>query len=166
VAGALAQVRSELGPVRILVNNAATWVIKFFKDTTPAEAEHIFSVTVTGTMNLTRVALPDLTAKPGGRIVNIISASGRTGEAYMSVYAGAKAAVVGLTKSLAKEVGRYGTTVNGVSPGTTNTPGSAAFIKSVGGEDSWPRPTRWVAWASRRTSPTLSSSSLRRCPTG
>lgn len=135
VADALAQVRSELGPVRILVNNAATWVIKLFKDTTPAEAERIFSVTVTGTMNLTRAALPDLTASPGGRIVNIISDSGRTGEAYMAVYAAAKSALVGLTKSVAKEVGRFGTTVNGVSPGTTNTPGSAAFIESVGGEE-------------------------------
>lgn len=134
VADALAQVRSELGPVRILVNNAATWVIKLFKDTTPAEIDRIFSVTVTGTMNLTRATLPDLTAAPGGRIINIISDSGRTGEGYMAAYAAAKSALIGLTKSLAKEVGRFGTTVNGVSPGTTNTPGSAAFIESVGGE--------------------------------
>jgi NAD(P)-dependent dehydrogenase (short-subunit alcohol dehydrogenase family) len=52
----------------------------------------------------------------------------------MAAYAAAKAALVGFTKSLAKETGRAGTTVNGVSPGTTNTPGSAAFIESVGGE--------------------------------
>lgn len=135
VADALARVRSELGPVRILVNNAATWVIKLFKDTTPAEAERIFSVTVTGSMNMTRACLGDLTGEPGGRVVNIISDSGRTGEAFMAVYASAKAALVGFTKSIAKETGRYQTTVNGVSPGTTNTPGASAFIDSVGGEE-------------------------------
>ena len=134
VEAGLEQVRAELGPVRILVNNAATWVIKLFADTTPAEIERIFAVTVTGTMNMTRATLADLTASPGGRIVNVISDSGRTGEAWMTAYAAAKAALVGFTKSLAKETGRAGTTVNGVSPGTTNTPGSAAFIEGVGGE--------------------------------
>lgn len=134
VEDAVAQSRAELGPVNIVVNNAATWVIKRFQDTTPEEIQRIFDVTVTGTMNVTRAALGDLTAAPGGRIVNIISDSGRTGEASMAAYAAAKAALVGLTKSVAKEVGRFGTTVNGVSPGTTSTPGSAAFIDSVGGE--------------------------------
>jgi NAD(P)-dependent dehydrogenase (short-subunit alcohol dehydrogenase family) len=134
VEDAFAQARRELGRVDIVVNNAATWVIKLFKDTTPAEVDRIFNVTVTGTMNVTRAALPDVTAAPGGRIINIISDSGRTGEAYMAAYAAAKAALVGLTKSVAKEVGRFQTTVNGVSPGTTNTPGSSAFIESVGGE--------------------------------
>jgi len=134
VAAGLDRVRAEFGPVRILVNNAATWVIKLFADTTPEEIERIFAVTVTGTMNMTRAALPDLTASSGGRVVNVISDSGRTGEAWMTAYAAAKAALVGFTKSLAKETGRAGTTVNGVSPGTTNTPGAAAFIEGAGGE--------------------------------
>jgi NAD(P)-dependent dehydrogenase (short-subunit alcohol dehydrogenase family) len=127
-------VRAELGPVRLLVNNAATWVIKPFAETTPEEIDRIFAVTVTGTMNMTRAVLADLTAAPGGRVVNVISDSGRTGEAWMAAYASAKAALVGFTKSLAKETGRAGTTVNGVSPGTTNTPGAASFIESAGGE--------------------------------
>lgn len=53
----------------------------------------------------------------------------------MAAYAGAKAALMGFTKSLAKEVGGKGTTVNGASPGTTETPGSAAFIESAGGAE-------------------------------
>ena len=134
VAGAVDHVHGELGPPGIVVNNAATWVIKLFKDTTEPEINGIFDVTVHGAMNLTRAALTDVTGEPRGRIVNIISDSGRTGEAYMAAYAAAKAALTGFTKSLAKEVGRFGTTVNGVSPGTTNTPGSSAFIESVGGE--------------------------------
>jgi NAD(P)-dependent dehydrogenase (short-subunit alcohol dehydrogenase family) len=130
----LAQVRRELGPVNVVVNNAAVWVIKLFKDTSSQEIDRIFNVTVTGTMNMTRAALPDVTASPGGRFINVISDSGRSGEAYMAAYASAKAALIGFTKSIAREVGRFGTTVNGVSPGTTKTPGSAEFIEKVGGE--------------------------------
>lgn len=135
VGQAVAQIQAGLGPVRILVNNAAMWAIKPFKDTTPAEIDRIFAVTVTGSMHMTRAALTDLCANPGGRVVNIISDSGRTGEHSMAAYAGAKAALMGFTKSLAKEVGRAGTTVNGVSPGTTETPGSASFIESAGGAE-------------------------------
>jgi NAD(P)-dependent dehydrogenase (short-subunit alcohol dehydrogenase family) len=127
-------IAAQLGPIRILVNNAATWAIKPFEDTTPAEIDRIFGVTVIGAMNVTRSALTDICAEPGGRVVNIISDSGRVGEAHMAAYASAKAALVGFTKSLAREVGRQGVTVNGVSPGTTVTPGSADFIAQVGGE--------------------------------
>jgi NAD(P)-dependent dehydrogenase (short-subunit alcohol dehydrogenase family) len=130
----LTYIAAQLGPIRILVNNAATWAIKPFEDTTPPEIERIFGVTVIGAMNVTRSALTDLRAEPGGRVVNIISDSGRVGEAHMAAYASAKAALVGFTKSLAREVGRQGVTVNGVSPGTTVTPGSADFIAQVGGE--------------------------------
>jgi NAD(P)-dependent dehydrogenase (short-subunit alcohol dehydrogenase family) len=127
-------IAAQLGPIRILVNNAATWAIKPFEDTTPAEIDRIFGVTVIGAMNVTRSALTDICAEPGGRVVNIISDSGRVGEAHMAAYASAKAALVGFTKSLAREVGRQGVTVNGVSPGTTVTPGSTDFIAQVGGE--------------------------------
>jgi NAD(P)-dependent dehydrogenase (short-subunit alcohol dehydrogenase family) len=131
---ALATVREQVGPVSILVNNAAAWEIKLFADTTADEAARVVSVTLIGTMNLIRAALPDLIANRG-RIVNIASDSARTGEHSMSVYAAAKAGVIGLTKSVAKEVGRKGVTVNAVSPGTTATPGSSAFIDAVGGAD-------------------------------
>jgi len=130
----VACVTAQLGPIRILVNNAATWAIKPFSDTAPGEVDRIFGVTVMGAMHVTRAVLAGLCAEPGGRVVNIISDSGRVGESHMAAYASAKAALSGFTKSLAKEVGRQGVTVNGVSPGTTVTPGSAGFIESVGGE--------------------------------
>lgn len=136
----LASVREAYGPLRIVVNNAATWVVKSFPDTTQADVERIFAVTVYGSMNVTRAALPDLTSEPGGRVVNVISDSGRTGEPYMAAYASAKAALMGLTKSVAREVGRKGTTVNGVSPGTTQTPGGADFIEKAGGAEKLARP--------------------------
>src|SRR5438132_3230012 len=134
VEAAIALVRAELGPVSILVNNAATWVVKEFKETTSAEVERVIDVTLIGTINVTRAALPDVIERRG-RIINTISDSARTGERHMSVYAAAKAGLMGLTKSLAKELGRDGVTVNGVSPGTTSTPGSSAFIEAAGGPE-------------------------------
>jgi len=134
VRAGLAAVREQLGPVSVLVNNAATWTIKKFADTTADEARRVVDITLIGTMNVMRAALPDL-LETRGTIVNIASDSARTGEHSMSVYAGAKAGVIGVTKSVAKEVGREGVRANVVAPGTTVTPGSSAFIEQVGGAD-------------------------------
>ena len=131
---AMERLHAQLGQVSILVNNAATWVVKEFKDTTPAEVDRVLGVTLIGTINVTRAALPDVLERRG-RIINTISDSARTGERFMSVYAAAKAGLIGLTKSLAKEVGGQGVTVNGVSPGTTSTPGGSAFIQAAGGPE-------------------------------
>lgn len=131
---ALTSVREQLGPVSVLVNNAATWTIKKFQDTTAEETRRVVDVTLIGTVNVMRAALPDL-LETKGRIVNVASDSARTGEHSMSVYAGAKAGVVAITKSVAQEVGRKGVRANVVAPGTTQTPGSAAFIEQVGGPD-------------------------------
>src|ERR1700730_10259856 len=130
----IALVRSEVGPISILVNNAATWVVKEFMETTPAEVERVVGVTVVGTINVPRGALPDVRERRG-RVINTISDSARTGERFMSVYAAAKAGLIGLAKSLAREVGGQGVTVNGVSPGTTSTPGGSAFIEAAGGPE-------------------------------
>jgi NAD(P)-dependent dehydrogenase (short-subunit alcohol dehydrogenase family) len=134
IQAAISQLHSELGPISVLVNNAAAWVVKEFKDTTPAEVERVVGITLIGTINVTRAALPDVVERRG-RVINTISDSARTGERFMSVYAAAKAGLIGLTKSLAKEVGGSGVTVNGVSPGTTSTPGGSAFIEAAGGPE-------------------------------
>ena len=134
VDAAMERLHAQLGQVSILVNNAATWVVKEFKDTTPAEVDRVLGVTLTGTINVTRAALPDVIERRG-RIINIISDSARTGERFMSVYAAAKSGLIGLTKSIAKEVGAKGVMVNGVSPGTTSTPGGSGFIEAAGGPE-------------------------------
>ncbi|HEY4005472.1 MAG TPA: SDR family oxidoreductase [Pseudonocardia sp.] len=130
----LAEVREQLGPVSVLVNNAGAWTIKKFADTTDDEARRVVDITLLGAITVMRAALPDL-LETQGRIVNIASDSARTGEHSMAVYAGAKAGVIAVTKSLAKEVGRKGVRANVVAPGTTVTPGSSAFIEQVGGAD-------------------------------
>jgi NAD(P)-dependent dehydrogenase (short-subunit alcohol dehydrogenase family) len=130
----LAVIRSALGPVAHLVNNAATWSVKPFADHTPTEIDRVIGVTLTGTMAVTQAALADIVAQAGS-IVVISSDGARIGERYMSVYAAAKAGLIGLTKSLAREVGRYQVNVNAIAPGTTNTPGSAGFIEQAGGQE-------------------------------
>jgi len=134
VAAGLTDVRAELGPVSILVNNAAAWAVKPFAEHTAEEIDRVVRVTLTGTMAVTQAALPDIVAGSGS-IVIISSDGARIGERYMSVYAAAKSGLLGLAKSLAREVGRDGVRVNAVAPGTTNTPGGAGFIEQAGGAD-------------------------------
>jgi len=121
--------------VDILVNNAARWTIKLFKDLSPEEYDSDIRVTLYGTLYCTRAVLDGMITQRYGRVVNLISDAGRIGEPYLTVYSAAKAGVAGFTKALAKEVARYNITVNGVAPGTTNTPGAADFINSAGGEE-------------------------------
>lgn len=133
VAAGLQAVHERLGTVSTLVNCAATWVIKSFAETTEEEQRRVVDVTLNGTMSVTRAVLPDVVAQRG-RIVTIISDGARVGERGMSVYASAKAGLLGMTKSVAQEVGRDGVRVNGIAPGTTITPGSAVFVDQVGAE--------------------------------
>jgi NAD(P)-dependent dehydrogenase (short-subunit alcohol dehydrogenase family) len=130
----LAAVRDGLGPVKHLVNNAATWAVKSFADHTPAEIDRVIGITLTGAMAVTQAALPDI-VEQRGTIVVISSDSARIGERYMSVYAAAKAGLLGFTKSVAREVGRNGVRVNAIAPGTTNTPGGSGFIEQAGGAE-------------------------------
>lgn len=134
VSAALDRVHDGLGPVSVLVNNAAMWTVKLFADHSDAEQRRIVDVTLNGPMTVTRAVLPDVVASRGS-IVTIISDGARVGEAYLSVYAAAKAGLLGMTKSVARETGRYGVRVNGVAPGVTVTPGSTEFIASAGGPE-------------------------------
>jgi NAD(P)-dependent dehydrogenase (short-subunit alcohol dehydrogenase family) len=132
VVAGLAAIRAELGPVSILVNNAAAWAVRPFADHTAHEIDTVVGVTLTGSMIVTQEALADISARSGS-IVFISSDGARIGERSMAVYAAAKSGLLGLAKSLARELGRDGVRVNAVAPGTTNTPGGAGFIEQAGG---------------------------------
>jgi NAD(P)-dependent dehydrogenase (short-subunit alcohol dehydrogenase family) len=123
------------GRVDILVNNAAVWTSKLFKDLTPQDYDKDIHVTLYGTLHCSRAVLDAMTEQKYGRIVNLISDAGRVGEPYLSIYSASKGGVAAFTKALAKEVGRYNITVNGIAPGVTNTPGSAGFIEAAGGAE-------------------------------
>ncbi len=124
----------EFGGVDILVNNAAVWNIKLFKDTVPSDWMREININVVGVLNCIHNVLPHMIEKKGGRIVNIASDAGRIGEPWLATYSGTKGYVISLSKALAKELGRYNITVNCVSPGVTKTPGAQKFIESVGEE--------------------------------
>ena len=131
---AVAATLAEFGQLDILVNNAAAWTIKLFKDLTPADYERDIGVSLIGTMIMTRAAYDVMREQGRGCVVNMISDSGRVGEPFMVAYGAAKAGVIGFTKGFAKEAARYGIRVNAVSPGTTKTPGAQPVIDQWGGE--------------------------------
>ena len=110
------------GGLDILVNNVGWTPNEPFATSAPPTWRRIVDVNYVGTLNCTHAALAAMVARGGGRIVNIASDAARIGTPREAVYAGAKAAVIGFSKSLAAEVARHGITVNVVSPATVDTP--------------------------------------------
>jgi NAD(P)-dependent dehydrogenase (short-subunit alcohol dehydrogenase family) len=125
----------DFGTADILVNNAAIWTIKWFQDMEPADYDRDIGVVLFGTLTMTRAVYDTMREQRSGAIVNMISDSARIGEPMVSVYAAAKGGVMAFTKTLAREAGRFGIRVNGVSPSTTRTPGSEGMIDKWGGEE-------------------------------
>lgn len=122
VRAAVAKAAAELAPVTILVNNAGMAgpggqlrPRENFWEEDPANWDRYVGTNFYGVLNCCHAALPAMVEAKKGRIVNIVSDSGRIGEPRLAVYAGAKAGANGFTKSLAKETGRYGVTCNAVS---------------------------------------------------
>lgn len=115
VAGAVERVERELGPIDVLVNNAAATQRKPFLETTPEEWALQVDVTVTGTLRITQAVARGMTKRGSGAIVNLMGDSGRVGESGLLVTGTTRASTVGLTRSLAKELARYGIRANCVS---------------------------------------------------
>ena len=104
-----------------LVNNAAISQIKLFTDLTPEDWRRMFAVNVDGVFNCTQAVLGGMISEKSGTIVNISSMWGQVGASCEVSYSAAKAAVIGMTKALAKEVGPSGVRVNCVCPGVIDT---------------------------------------------
>ena len=114
-------IKSILGEVDVLVNNAGAGKQIMFQDISPELWRETFAVNVDGTFNCCRSAIGDMIRKKSGRIINVSSIWGVTGASCEVHYSAAKAAVIGLTKALAKELGPSGITVNCVAPGVIDT---------------------------------------------
>jgi len=114
---------NRLGGLDILVNNVGWDVAQKFWETTEEFRQKIIDINYKGPVNCCFNAVQHMIENQSGRIVNIASDAGRVGSSGETVYSGCKGGVIAFTKSLAREVARYGINVNCVCPGPTDTPG-------------------------------------------
>ena len=116
-----------VGRVDILVNNAGISLIKQLQDTSYEEFSHLFAVNMGSAFLCSREASKGMISRQSGLIVNISSVWGEVGGSCESVYSASKAAMLGFTKALAKELGYSGVRVNSISPGVVDTAMNAHF---------------------------------------
>lgn len=128
---AVAEAKAYLGEIDILVNCAAISSFSLFTDITAEEWNRIFAVNVNGFFYYTRAVLPGMISKKQGRIINISSMWGSVGASCEVHYSATKAAVDGMTRALAKEVGPSGITVNAVAPGVISTDMNASLSEDT-----------------------------------
>lgn len=127
VAALFQNVRTSLGEPDILVNNAGIAEQKLFTDVTATEWDEMMAVHVRGAFLCCKAALPHMIRQKWGRIINISSMWGQVGASCEVPYSAAKAALIGMTKALAKEEGPSGVTVNCIAPGAVDTEMMAGF---------------------------------------
>ena len=114
-------IKKELGDIDVLINNAAIADQRMLCDVTPQLWPRIFDVNVTCVFNSCRAVMDDMVSKKSGSIINVSSMWGVVGASCEVAYSASKAAVIGFTKALAKELGPSGVRVNCVSPGLIDT---------------------------------------------
>jgi 3-oxoacyl-[acyl-carrier protein] reductase len=124
---AVATAFETLPKVDVLVNNAGVSLVKQIQDVTYEEYNALMSINMGGAFLCAREAAKGMIDRQSGLIVNISSVWGEVGGSCESVYSASKAALLGFTKSLAKELGYSGIRVNAISPGVIDTPMNACF---------------------------------------
>jgi len=122
VAAALDEVRAAYGPIRVLVTSAGIAPWEKFLETTVESWQRTLDVNLTGTFHCVQLAIPDMVEAGFGRIVLISSSSAQQGAAKMVAYSASKGGMIAMTKSLAKEFGKKGITINNVPPSMIDTP--------------------------------------------
>ena len=126
----LKDIRKQHGPIYGLVNNAGIGAEGLLSAMPLKDIEQLIRINTLSPIALTRQAVRSMMAEGEGRIVNMSSIIAATGYSALSVYAATKASMVGFTKSLARELGRAGITVNAVAPGFIET----AMTDGLGGD--------------------------------
>jgi 2-hydroxycyclohexanecarboxyl-CoA dehydrogenase len=115
------RVERELGPIDILVNNAGWDVLMPFVETGPELWDKVIAINYRGVLNCCRAVAPRMQSRGAGKIISISSDAARVGSTGESVYAGCKAAIIGFSKTLARELAANHINVNVVCPGPTDT---------------------------------------------
>ena len=121
----------RFGRVDIIVNNAGITRDTLMLRMKRADWDDVLNTNLTGTFLLTQALLPQMLRNRWGRIINMTSVVGRTGQAGQVNYAASKAGLIGLTRSLAREVASRGITVNAVAPGYIETPMTAVLSEEL-----------------------------------
>lgn len=121
VKSVLADILRTYRHIDALVNCAGIAHIGLFTDMTEDEWDHLFTVNVRSSFSVTKAVLPGMISRQQGSIVNVSSMWGEVGASCEVAYSATKAALIGLTKALAKEVGPSGVRVNCVTPGVIDT---------------------------------------------
>ena len=116
----LQKIESEFGQLDVLVNNAGICKDRTLIKMTQEEWQQVINIHLTGVFNCAKAALP-LIVKNQGKIINLSSVVGLKGNFGQANYAAAKAGIIGFTKSLSKELGKTGVTVNAIAPGFIET---------------------------------------------
>lgn len=117
----ISETERRVGPVGILVNNAGVSQSGLLTDFSPDEIRSMFEVNALGSLYLSRAVLPGMVRRKRGCILNVSSIWGLDGASCEVVYSSTKAAIIGMTQALAKEVGPSGIRVNCVAPGVIDT---------------------------------------------
>lgn len=115
------RVERELGPIDILVNNAGWDALMPFVETGPELWDKIIAINFRGVLNCCKAVAPRMQARGAGKIISISSDAARVGSTGEAVYAGCKAAIIGFSKTLARELAANQINVNVVCPGPTDT---------------------------------------------
>jgi len=117
----IAETTSSFGGLDVLVNNAGVGSMGFIESVPDEEIERVFGVNLVGVLRMTRAAAPFLKDSGRGRIINIASVEGIRGSGLVPVYSASKAGAIGVTRSNAVELARFGVTVNAICPGPIQT---------------------------------------------
>jgi 2-hydroxycyclohexanecarboxyl-CoA dehydrogenase len=118
MSAALSRLREAFGPVTVLVNNAGITGYCPFEELTDDAWDKVMEINLKGTFIVTQLVLPDMKAAHWGRVINISSSSAQTGAETMAHYSASKGGVIALTRTLARELGPLGVTVNNIPPGS------------------------------------------------
>ena len=131
-ANEMATAAAQVGHVDILVNSAGiVGPNQPLLDTTADDWRAVLDVNVVGTVNAMRAFIPGMVESGWGRVVNLASMAGKDGNPNLSIYSASKAAVIGLTKSVGKELATTGVLVNAIAPAVIATPMNATTAPDV-----------------------------------